>query len=689
MHGSRPRRSEHHSRALIAAVFASFLLAAPPNARADDLADLSLEELMSIEVYSVAKKSQKIADSAAAVYVLTQEDIRRSGVTTIPEALRFVPGVEVAHIDSNKWAITIRGFNERFSNKLLVLIDGRTVYTPFFAGVYWDVQDLVLEDVDRIEVIRGPGGTLWGANAVNGVINIITKRAADTQGALLSGGAGTEEEGFATARYGGKLGENAYARVYAKYFQRDDFKATLPRASGDDGDDEWHATRGGFRIDWTPSEVDELTLQGDTYEGESGQFFSVSAPPPTFAIAGASHTDLSGGNVLGRWTRKLGDESNFQLQAYYDLTQRAASATTNERRNVADIEFQHRFQIARRNDLVWGLGYRATWDHIDGTYAISLQPEHRTDHLVSAFVQDEITLLDDALHVTLGTKLEYNDYSGFEVQPSARALWKPAERHVVWGAISRAVRTPSRAEEDIRINRTTIPAGAPGTPCENSPLPCVIAFVGDSGFEAEDLTAFEVGYRTQLMDNLSVDVTSYYNIYDSLRTTTPSTPVVEATPFQMLTIPIVVGNGLDATTWGFEVAADWHPLERWKLRAGYTFLEMDLDFDSDAQDDVSSSFADGSSPQNQVFARSLIDLPYHLELDANVKWVDELKSLDVGSYTQLDLRLGWRPTEMLEFSLVGQNLLEDSNSQFRSSIFVNDEPTKVQRGVYGKITLRF
>jgi iron complex outermembrane receptor protein len=653
-----------------------------------DLADMSLEELMGIEVYSAAKKKQRLSDSAAAAYVLTNEDIRRSGVTTIPEALRLVPGVEVARITSNTWAITIRGFNERFANKLLVLIDGRSVYTPLFAGVYWDIQDVVLEDIDRIEVIRGPGGTLWGANAVNGVINIITKKASETQGALLSAGAGTEEEAFGTARYGGKIGNNAYARVYGKYFQRDDFKGTS--TGRDDASDEWHMSHGGFRMDWDPKETDTFTLQGDLYDGKFGSFSTNAAPPPTFVESGTEHPEAYGGNLLGRWTHRFAGGSEAQFQAYYDRTDRdSRPPTINEDRDTADIDFQHRLKVWGRHDVVWGLGYRSTWDHIPGSFSLSFDPEERTDNLFSAFVQDEIGFLDDSLRLTLGIKLEHNDYTGFEYQPNARLLWKPDERHTVWAAVSRAVRTPSRAEDDIRIIANVIPAGTPGTPCALSPLPCFIAFNGNSGFDAEELIAFELGYRQQVRDNVGLDVTAFYNIYNDLRTVVPGTPGFEDNPPTHVLIPIVVGNGLEADTWGFEVAADWRPVDFWTLRSGYSFLEMDLDFDNDAQTDPVSGFADGSSPQNQVFVHSMLDLPYHFEFDSTVRWVDQLKSLGIGDYASLDLRLAWHATEHVELALVGQNLLSTANQEFASSQFVNDEPTRVQRGVYGKVTIEF
>lgn len=402
-----------------------------------DLTNMSLEDLMNLEVTSVSKKEQKLSQTAAAIYVVTQEDIRRSGATSIPEVLRMVPGLQVARLSGSKWAITSRGFNGRFANKMLVLVDGRSVYTPTFSGVFWDVQDLLLEDVERIEVIRGPGGTLWGANAVNGVINIITKPAKETQGGFLTAGSGSEERGFGGFRYGGKLGRDIAYRLYSKYFNR----SNLADMSGRNSPGGWDILRGGFRMDWKGTERDSLTLQGDIYNGHIRERNSsiVSLVPP-FRRTLDSQTGVSGGNVMALWNRTFAGGSAMRLQMYYDRTRHEdSSAVITSRGEIvdsSDLDFQHRFALGKRQDIVWGIGYRFTSDSVQNTFSVAFDPNHRATHLFSTFVQDEIFIVKDRLRLTVGSKFEHNDYTGFEAQPSLRLLWTPNDRHTFWGAIS-------------------------------------------------------------------------------------------------------------------------------------------------------------------------------------------------------------------------------------------------------------
>ena len=669
-----------------AVVFAANLVFADDRTEEANLAELSLEELMSIEVYSVSKRGQALHDSAAAIYVLTQDDIRRSGATSIPEALRWVPGIEVAHIDSNIWAITSRGFNDRFGNKLLVLIDGRSVYTPLFAGVYWDVQDTLLEDIDRIEVIRGPGGTLWGANAVNGVINIITKKAADTQGVLVSAGTGTEERGFAHGRYGGKIGDNTHYRVYGKYFDREKFDD-----GAGDADDDWDTGQGGFRIDSKLSEKSELAVSGDYYDGrrDNVQVETLLAPPYLTSFTAGS--DVSGGNIIGRWNYAVSDDLGFKLQAYYDRTKRDDDQF-REVRDTIDLEWQNDIRILEHNQLTWGLGYRWTHNDIRNEFVTSFDPDDRTTSLFSAFIQNELALLDDRLFLTVGTKIEHNHYTGWEFQPSGRALWKPAERHAVWGAISRAVRTPSQAENDVILNTAVLPPGIapPGFPAPPNPLvPTVIQLLGTSGYDSENLLAYELGYRTQLHDTLSLDIAAYYNDYDDLRTVTldpnaPVEPLLDRTNVRFLAT-----NKMEGETYGVELAVDWLPHPKWRVRAGYSYIDIDLHLEGSAQftDPISKS-AEDASPHNTAFVRNLIDLPYDVELDTNLRYVDNVPAADTGSYVNLDARLGWKPTENWELAVIGQNLLEDNHKEYGSSEFVATEFTRVPRGVYFQLTYR-
>ncbi len=467
--GKRRRQPLARHRRTVRLAFAALVAVAPYAAAgaetpADvDFTALSLEELMDVEVTSVSKRPQRLADAAAAIFVITQEDIRRPGATNIPELLRMVPGVEVARIDANKWAVSVRGFNARFSNKLLVLIDGRSVYSPLFSSVFWDIHDLVLEDIERIEVIRGPGATMWGANAVNGVINIITRSAKDTQGALLSGGGGTEQRAFGTARYGGRIGDNLYYRGYVKAAKLDDGAL----ASGDDGADGFHQSRSGFRLDWEPRDEDTLTLAGDLYRLDNG---TTDASHPLFVPPYLSTWDdrgkAEGGSILANWSRHLSADAGLCGSA-----------------DVIEADLQHDFSPLSGHRLVWGLGYRYTHTASDSTLYMRPSPANRSESLFSAFVQDEISLITDQLSLTLGSKFEHNDASGFEVQPTARLLWTPSPNHSLWAAVSRAVRTPSVSERDADLTAVVIP---PGTPENPGPLPVEVALVGNDAIDSEE-----------------------------------------------------------------------------------------------------------------------------------------------------------------------------------------------------------
>jgi iron complex outermembrane receptor protein len=645
-----------------------------------DLTELSLEDLMDIEITSVAKKAQKLSEAAAAVFVITQEDIRRSGATSIPEALRMAPGLEVARIDANKWAVTSRGFNGRFANKLLVLIDGRTVYTPLYSGVYWDMKDTLLEDIDRIEVIRGPGASLWGANAVNGVINIITKSAKDTQGGLIVAGAGTEEQGFGAVRYGGKLGQDIDSRAYVKYFDRD----SGVFSSGENGADQWDILRAGFRMDWQRSGPDALTLEGDIYDGEAGvtvvtKSFDPYAPPTL-----DEDDSISGANLLCRWKHSVSDSSEVALQVYYDRTERNG-VVLDQIHDTFDLDLQQQFAPGKRHEIVWGLGYRFVSDDIRNTFYGSWDPDSRDDDLFSGFVQDDITLIKNRLRLTLGSKFEHNDYTGSEIQPNGRLMWTPHDGHSIWTAVSRAVRTPSRTEEDGRLNTTVL---APGSLLPLFPGYGVVSLFGDGDYESEELLAYELGYRAQPTDQFSVDIAAFFNDYSNLRTLEPGNPFLEVSPSPAhLVFPFTVGNKMDGETYGVEVAADWRASDWWRIQASYTYLQIQLDLDRDSGDTLSES-AEGDSPHHQVSLRSSMDIVSDLALDLWVRYVDDLPSQDVDSYITLDVRLGWKLHEDVELSVIGQNLLDDHHPEYKPE-FIDTIPTEVQRSVYGKVTWQF
>jgi iron complex outermembrane recepter protein len=653
---------------------------APPT-EAVDLTKLSMEELMDVEVVSVSKRAEPVSAAAAAIYVITGDDLRRSGATSLPEALRLVPGLEVARIDANKWAVTARGFNGRFANKLLVLVDGRSVYTPLFSGVFWDVQDTLLDDVERIEVIRGPGATLWGANAVDGVINIITRPAAATLGTLLTTGGGTTERGFLGLRHGGSLGAAATYRVYAKAFDREGGAAL----SGVENADRWSMRRGGFRVDWGPARSGELTVAGDLYDGKDGETLTVTSLGATGAPVSRtfrSESPVSGGNALARWRRTLSETADLTLQLYYDRTARS-TAILGEDRDVVDLELQHGFAPGRRQRVVWGLGYRRTSDDIRNSAILAFTPARRTDDLASGFLQDEVTLRPDRLWLIVGSKLEHNDYTGFEVQPNVRAVWSPRRRHTLWAAVSRAVRTPSRAERDVRFDSAVLAPGTlgPGTPA------AVVRTMGDPGFGSEKLVAYELGYRVGLAPGLFLDLATFYNAYDDLRTTRTEAPFFELAPAPHLVIPARLTNEMRGETRGVELTADWRASARWRLDAGYSFLDMRLRLLPGSNDAVSLTAA-GQSPRHQLHLRSSLDLQPGLQLDLVARFVDRLPAEGVDRYTSLDLRLAWTPRPGLELALAGQDLLAGSHAEFGPDV-IPTQATAVKRSGYGKLTWRF
>jgi iron complex outermembrane receptor protein len=631
-----------------------------------DLAEFSLEELLQLEVTSVSKREQKLSEAAAAVFVITPEDIRRSGASSIPEALRLAPGLHVAQINANTWAISARGFNSEYANKLLVLIDGRSVYTPLFAGVYWDVQDVVLEDLDRIEVIRGPGGTLWGANAVNGVINIITKRAKETQGMLLAAGGGTLERGFGSVRYGSTVGDNLAYRAYAKYFNRGDFTT----ATGQDAADAWQMVRGGFRLDWDLAAHQALMVQGQVYHGVAGETITLPSLLPPFAATANEDREVGGGSFLTRWIHAVSPRSDLGLQFYYDRTERQNNVF-DETRDTIDVDFQHRFRFGQRHDLTWGLGYRLTADHAQGSFFASVDPVSRTDNLVSAFIQDEITVIGERLRLILGTKLEHNDYTGFEVQPSGRLLWTPHSQHTVWAAISRAIRTPSRADSDALTNFAVFPGQAG--------IPNVLSVFGNQDLSVEKLLAYELGYRAELPYRVFLDIATFYNVYDDLLTFESLTPFFALSPPPPhIVIPQRTVNGTNAETYGVEVAVRWTPMTVWQMTAAYTWLNMK------ARRDFNLA---GNDPNNRLHVHSAVNLPWNLEFDVALYFVDRLPNFDTPSYLRLDLRLGWKPIKQLDLSFVMQNLLDDRHPEFGSVGYLRS--TEVPRSLYGKLTWRF
>lgn len=672
-------------RRLFLLAFLAVLLAVTTSAQAPqnipDVTAITLEDLMNLQVTSVSKRAQKLADAAAAIFVITQDDIRRSGASSIPEALRMAPGLEVARIDENKWAIGSRGFNGRFDNKLLVLIDGRSVYTPLFSGVYWNVQDVMLEDVDRIEVIRGPGATLWGANAVDGVINIITKSAKLTHGATVTAEVGTEERTAESARYGGKVGDKVYYRAYTKY---SDWEPSAG-PTGTNASDGWHSLRGGFRVDSAPSRVDSLTVQGDLYRTVYGETLTVPTLSAPYSSTFPNSGDYSGGNILGHWNHAF-SRSSISLQMYYDDTNTVDHSLFTDHEGVYDIDFQHDLHIGESQEFVWGLGYRSILDSNGSSFTVSLKPNHSSLSQYSGFVQDELSLFDKRLRVTLGSKFEHNDFTGFEVQPNVRFVGILNKNQSIWAAISRAVRTPALTEEGLQLNEAVIPPGF--GPCSTSPFPCTVSILGSSQFKSEDLLAYEVGYRVQATSTFSADIATFYNSYTNLRSAEPGTPFVEGSPTPTdVVVPFVASNKMGGGTYGAELFADWRVVPKWRLLGSYSYLQMDIQKNKDSSDPTPDN-PDGASPRHQWYLRSSLDLPKHLEQDMTLRYVDRLSSLNIPSYYSLDAHLNWKPIASLEFSFGGQNLLNHRHVEFIPE-FINTTPTRVGRTFLGTITWRF
>jgi iron complex outermembrane receptor protein len=657
-----------------AACLASALAASAPIAAgadvagvARDLTDLSLEDLSNIEVTSVSRREEPQADAAAAVAVLTGEDIRRSGAATLAEALRLAPGLHVGQIGSSRWAISARGFSSTSAGQLLVLSDTRSIYTPLFSGVFWDVQDLPLEDVERVEVIRGPGASLWGANAVSGVINITTRSAKETQGAYFEGGGGTTERGFGAVRYGGQLAEHVHFRIFAKGFDRaGEFN---PSGAATDG---WKLGHLGFRADGELDAKNSFTLQGDVYTGDIGQVVPsvivTGRPGPT----GKLEAGVAGGNLLARWTHAFAPGSDVQVRAYYDVTHRD-DPTFLDRLHTIDLDLQHRFLLPLGQDVVWGLHYRSMDDRNRGRGVFALQPPDSRDDLFSGFVQDQIGVLD-SLRVTLGTKLEHNDFSGFEYQPTARIAWKPFPDQTLWGAVSRAVRVPTRLERDVHIDATD-PAQDP-----------VARLVGSKSFSSERLLAYELGYRWRIEQLLLVDLAAYYDVYRGLASLEADPPFTDPGSGQTV-IPVVNKNLTDGVARGGEACLTFSPVRSWRLTASYTFLRLTLD--PKGQDLNRGRLLAGATPRHQVGLQSFLDLPGDLQLDLLFRYASSLPSSsqmapgeDTPAYATLDARVAWKGWQRFELSMVGRNLLQARHREFPGG-------TEMERAAYAKVAGRF
>lgn len=611
----------------------------------EDMKNLSLEQLFAVEVSSVSRRPETASQAAAAVELITSNEIERSGAVSVPDALRLATGVQVSRFSGHSFAVSSRGFTSLAANKMQVMQDGRSLYSPLFSGVFWDAYGVLLEDIDRIEVVRGPGATMWGANAVNGVINIISKDARYTQGTFFEAGGGTEERGFGAVRYGDKLGENTFFRVYGQYWKRD--AMSLP--NGDSGRDGSQEGAGGFRIDSDPNDRNHLTLQSDLLYND-------------FGLLSEDTAVNRDAYLLGRWTHQFSSDSELQLRTYYERFERNVPRQFGEKRNTYDVDAQYRFSVGDRNTFVTGMEYRASADQTEPGGTIQFSPSGDTTHIVSVFAQDEIALIPERLSLVLGSKFEFNSLDGIEPQPTVRLAWTPSRKQTIWAAFSRAVRMPSRIDEDLRF----VPVPSLG----------LVAVRGNSDFHPEEVFAYELGYRIQPHETVFLDLATFYNRYEGLRSLEPSPP---------FGLPLIQRNLLDAETYGAEVAVKYQATPWWRLSGNYTFLHKNL-LPRGGSNDPNRGSLEGNDAPHMFSLWSSMDFPHRITLDGIVRYSDALPDPIVPSYITMDVRLAWRPLPRLEIALVGQNLIEPRHREFGA-----DSPTaaEVERGFYGKVTWRF
>ncbi len=648
---------------------------AAPDGQSDFLptiARLELQDLLTQEVTSVLRKEQTLSTAPAAIFVLTAEDIRRSGATNIPDLLRIVPGVTVVRNNANSWSITARGFDTNGSAKLLVLIDGRSVYTPLFSGVFWDVQDVIFDDIERIEVIRGPGAVSWGENAVNGVINIITKRAKDTQGWFFEGGGGKEEQGFGSLQYGGQAGEDTSYRVFGKFFKRDSFT----EANGENAQDGWDMARGGFRLDSKLSKRDDVSVQGALYNGDSAarvDRFESFAPPFTRLLK--DDTDLGGGHLMATYNHTFSADSELTVRSYYDRTERFTQSA-GEERDTWDLDVQHHLRASETHDLVYGGDIRFSNDEIRNGTDLQFDPTTQTDHLFTLFVQDQITIVPERFSLIPGIKLGYNSYSHMEYQPALKAVWTPGRDKTLWGSVSRAVRIPARLDQDVIAygNGAVLPDGTPA----------VLQVLGSKDFEGEDLMAYEIGFRAEPVSSFSYDIATFFHRYRDLLSAEMLPPALVTDPGPPhLVSPLLINNEAHGDTFGAETAVSWKPADTVALTATYSFTKVNLAPNA-GQSDIGSQTTERRTPVNQAGLRAHINLPWNLELDPALYYVDSTPGNDTDSYIRADARLGWLMHKNASVEFVVQDLFDNAHTESASGRNVG-----IERAYFGRVKLKF
>ncbi len=653
---------------------------AVPSAAHDsnDLTDLSLEELMNVQVTSVSKKKESIADAPAAVTVIDQDTIARAGFSTIPDLLRLVPGMDVARINSNSWAISARGLNAQFSGNLLVLQDGRSVYTPIDAGVFWNNVDYVMQDLDRIEVIRGPGATLWGSNAVNGVVNITSKDSQETQGWLVSG-RGSNDDSDLVARYGGKLSDDTFYRIYFKGKYDNGFPDTAPALQKSDTTDDWNSGRGGFRIDKHPSDADTFTFQGDLANSQLHQPMAIPISAAPFSQNVVWNGSDTTGNVIGRWTHRFEHDSDFSLQLYYDYLE-IAQGPEDFSQNTVDIDFNDRFKLGTRNQITWGAGYRVYRTNDKPNDLLEFTPQIQLRNLYNIFVQDQIAVVPDRLFVTLGSKLENDGFSGLQLEPGARLLWTPDKQNSFWASVSRATEDPSLADTELRLQaeRFQVPNGSGGT------LPAEATVNGNPNHDSEKLVAYEAGYKMQPAKWASIDLSVYYNNYTSLESIEAGAPQPGAT----VIFPNTFGNNIQGDTYGGEIAANVQVTERWRLAASYSLLHATFERVPGSNDTTSAAQYSGSSPRNQAQLHSYLDITKRLHFNTGVYFTGSVPEYNLPAFTAVDLNVMWEPIDAMEVSIGVMNLLQNRHPEFGTS-FGQGFADQVPRTVFAQVSYRF
>ncbi|HEX3880934.1 MAG TPA: TonB-dependent receptor [Bryobacteraceae bacterium] len=658
-----------HNRIRLAALA---ILGVAQAAGQSGLADASLEQLLNTQVTSVAKTEQDLAHTAAAVFVIGQEDIRRSGASNIPDLLRMVPGVNVAQITTSSWAISIRGFNQFYSDKVLVMVDGRSVYAPSFGGVYWDQVDMPLEMIDRIEVIRGPAASVWGANAMNGVINIITKNPKTNKGGTVTAKGDSEYGTSVDAQYSGSMGSSGAYRAFGRYLRN----PAGALASGEDGFDGWSRGVGGLRSDWDITPNDSLTTEGSIFLNREDQYLNQWYIPLPGDVPFRFKSNADGADLLTRWTHTFANGSSTTLQAYYDEFHRSSAAIPETARTF-DIDFQHHLRVARRHDIVWGLGFRSQTAEQTSSSMYTLSAALKTDRILSAFVEDQIQL-SPHVWVTVGAKLEHNSYSGGAVLPSARIAWTPDSKQTFWASAAKGIREPARAETSVSAILE-----------QYSPFPGiqqVSTLSGNPHQQPERLNDYEVGYRRQWSERLSLDVDSFLSFYRDLSSFEFQPTVIAPGPVLEVLTPIVYGNGGRAVDYGGEASLTWRPNSRIRIAPGYSMAAINFK-NNPLSGDTFSPYLAGNTPRHTFQVRTWVNLTRRLEFDPTVYWTEGFANASIGPHARVDVRLAWKASESVEVSLTGQNLLRPDFMEFgdiRSVI-----GTASPRVLNGKITWRF